>query len=455
MFLTFGKAPFVLFCVAILSGLGVLLLTPGGNQRRPDLIFALFSKEHKQAYERVIPEFERTHGVTVQLQLIDAHTLQTRLQAAMQAGAEVPDVVEIVEPSLGFFSRGPLADIGFVDLTQRVNEAGLRQRMVASRFGLWTSREHVFAIPHDVHPVMLAYRRDLFEKLDLHPEQMTTWNDFLAVGHKLVAMRGEDGFPRHYLIDLPSDGGGFFITLLWQAGGGLFDAQGQVRFDDDIAKRVALWFVQASRGPQKISTPCGWGQNLARCVVEERALCFITPDWRTKQFELDMPDSAGKFALMPLPAWDADGRRTSVMGGTGIAITKSSKKQDLAWEFIQELYLRDAAYGARYQATNILPPMRSAWNLPELNRPNAFFSNQPIGALYAALAPSVPEIYVTSYDDLARSKITEAVVNIGLQYEAHGDNGLDAFATTELQRCANYVRTSMARNHFINEKQQP
>ena len=456
MFLAFGKAPFALFCLAILSGLAVLALRPGHDQARPDLVFALFSKEHKAAYEKVIPSFEAKHGVKVQLQLIDPRTLQTRLSAALLSGAEVPDLVELIEPSIGYFTKGPLADVGFVDLTERIATEGLRERMVASRFALWSSRGRVFALPHDVHPVMLTYRRDLFEKLGITPEDLTTWDDVLAVGRKLSARTtGADGVPEHYLLDLPVDGSFGITTLLYQADGGLFDAQGRVRFDDAVARRVVRWYAQATRGSQRIAVTCGWGQSLARAAHDGRALAYLAPDWRVGQFEMDIPDLAGKFAVMPLPAWDRGGRRTSVMGGTGICITKASPKQDLAWALIKELYLREDVLGERFASTHILPPMRSAWDLPQLKEPNAFMSGQPVGSLYAALAPQAPEVYVSPYEEMARAKLNEAVVNVGLYYEAHGDDGLDDAVARELTRCADYVRATMARNRFLTSEATP
>ncbi len=150
-----GTAPLVLACVALGAGLLILLTRPGGGQR-PDLVFALFSKEHRQAYEQVLPAWQQQTGKTVQVQTLEIRALQGRLQAALQAGAPVPDVVELCEPSIGYFTAGPLEDCGLVDLTERVERAGLRERLVASRFGLWSSRGRIFAIPHDCQPVALS-----------------------------------------------------------------------------------------------------------------------------------------------------------------------------------------------------------------------------------------------------------------------------------------------------------
>jgi hypothetical protein len=49
-----------------------------------------------------------------------------------------------------------------------------------------------------------------------------------------------DGVIDRYMIDLPHTGGDALRLLLLQAGGGLFDADGNVTFDSDIAVDVLL-----------------------------------------------------------------------------------------------------------------------------------------------------------------------------------------------------------------------
>src|SRR5690242_12420340 len=114
----FGKAPLVIVLVALTSG--VALFFAGGfapkQQRRADLVFATFVKEQAEAYKPAIAEFERQNNVTVQVQVVDQAALQGRLQAAMHAGAEAPDMVELLFGTLGVFTKGPLEDVGFLDL---------------------------------------------------------------------------------------------------------------------------------------------------------------------------------------------------------------------------------------------------------------------------------------------------------------------------------------------------
>src|SRR3954462_14630972 len=216
----FGKAPLAILLLAICSGL--MLLGTGVEQRvepKPDLVYATFVKEHAEAYRPAIEKFEEENHVHIQVEVVDKVVVRERLQAALEAGADVPDMVELLAGTMGTFTRGPLKDVGFVDLTDRATSAHLNERLVASRFKMWSSRQRIFALPHDVHPVMLIYRRDLVEQLGIDVNTLTTWAEFERVGREVVTRDLDgDGVPDRYMIDLRPDGSDILRLLLLQRG---------------------------------------------------------------------------------------------------------------------------------------------------------------------------------------------------------------------------------------------
>lgn len=455
----YGKAPLAILLMAVLTG--VLLLASvvqSETREEPDLVFATFTKEHAAAYRPAIAEFEKKHGVTIQLQVVDQKALQSRLAAAMQAGAETPDMVELLEGTMGTFVKGPIEDVGFVDLTDKVNENNLLDRVVASRFPQWSSRGHIFALPHDVHPTLLAYRQDVVDELGIDVSKLKTWDDFARIAReKVVKDFDEDGVIDHYMMDLPINSGDIVRMMLLQRGGGMFDEQGQVTFDSEEAVDVIEWYVKAAwngggGGEEKISFPAGWGQNLAKAMQDGLIVFITTPDWRTAQFQMDMPSLAGKLRVMPLPAWEEGGIRTSTWGATGLAITKQAKERgkfDLAWELAMHLYYDAEQLGPRFADTNILPPLKAAWDQPEFEAPHPFFGGQRIGRLYANLAPDVPGDNSSPYLQQATAKLLEAVTRSAAYYEAHGEEGLRDVIRQNLKDAADQVRTRINRNVFL------
>jgi len=244
---------------------------------------------------------------------------------------------------------------------------------VEARVSLWTTRGHVFALPHDVHPVMLAYRADLVEQLGIDVETLKTWDDFTAAGRRVTADLDGDGALDRFMIDLQSGGSDYLMVLLLQRGIGLFDEQGELTFNQPATLDTLIWYLHQYYGEGRIAYDCGWGQPLAKAMSDGLVLFYIVPDWRAHLLEMESPKVSGKMKLMPLPAWEPGGRRTSVWGGSGLAVTKRGRDPELAWQFARQLYFDRAELGKRFADTSILPALKDAWALPLVRPMSAAF----------------------------------------------------------------------------------
>ena len=447
----YGKAPFWLLMFALASFVGLVSTRYGKAQQKPDLVLALSAPNHVAAYRIVEEEFEKKHGVNVALQLVNARALTTRLQNAMLAGTEVPDLAELPADAMRYFGRGPLKDIGFVDLTDRLASEGYRERLVEARLSLWTTRGRVFALPHDVHPIMLAYRADVVESLGIDVETLKTWDDFVAAGQRVTKDLDGDGTTDRFMIDLPSGGGHGFSIVMLQRGIGLFDEKMNITFNQPLMVDTLLWYVHQNYGPNRIAYDCGWGQPLAKAMADGFVLFYLTPDWRAHLFEMESPKVGGTMKLMPLPAWQPGGRRTSVWGGSGLAITKGGRNPDLAWQFAKELYFKRSEFGKRFLETSIIPALKDAWDLPEFSQASPYYSGQRVGSLYASLAGEVPPLWMNPYTIIAENKINEVILRVVEQFKQNGDTGLAEFAQSELDGAEAYMKRQMARNVFAQQ----
>lgn len=444
----YGRAPFWLTLSALASLVLLVWVRLGRAERRPDLVLALSAPNHVAAYRAVEQRFEREHGVDVALQLVHQRALTTRLQNALLAGTAVPDLVELPFDAMRYFGRGPLRDIGFVDLTDRLQSEGYRERLVEARLSLWSKAGRIFALPHDVHPVMLAYRADLVESLGIDVDSLTTWDHFVAEGRRVTVDRDGDGALDRFMIDLSSGANSGLRILLLQRGIGLFDEHANLTFNQTATIDTLIWYVRQSYGPTRIAFDCGWGQSLAKAMSDGLVLFYLAPDWRTNVFQLEAPRMAGKLKLMPLPAWQPGGRRTSIWGGSGLALTKRGKHPELAWQLARDLYFSYDELGRRFQDTNILPALKDAWGLAEFNEPNPYFSGQRLGQLFAQLATEVPPLWNNPYTILAENQLLEVVARAARHYELHGDQGLRQLVQSEVDAAEAHVRRYMARNAF-------
>lgn len=425
---------------------GVYIASRRGQKNTADLRLWTFAKPHADAYLKILPDFERKHPhKRIDIQVVAGEAVTSRLQAAFWSNLDVPDLVEVEISWAGSFFRGRFESIGFRDLTERIHQTGLWERIVQTRFAPYTTRGHIFGIPHDVHPVMLAYRRDLVEKLRIDVDAIRTWDEFVEIGRR-VTIPG-----KRFMMELPPAGTSSLEVMLFQRDGGYFDAQGNCTLDNEIAVQTMRYYVPLVAGRYRIGNDLGGGQIFTRALEDGYYLFMVAPDWRTKVIEQDVPKVAGRMALMPLPAFTAGGRRTSTWGGTMIGITKRCADPELAWELIMHLYLTKEALAQRFRDTNILPPARDLWDHPAYDEPRPFWSNQPLGRLYANLAPQTPPQYTSPYIGLAKAKLSEALIACVDYYNRYGERGFDGFVRQQMERAAAEVRRQMRRNPYLHE----
>lgn len=438
----YGNSALAMAGLATVSGAWLALRRP--NQQKADLRLWTFAKSHGEAYMQAVPTFQkRFPNISVDIQIVAWEAVTSRLQAAFWSDLDVPDLVEVEISTAGSFFRGPLESIGFLDLTERVHRSGLWERVVQARFAPYTTRGRIFGIPHDVHPVMLAYRRDLVEKLRIDVERIQTWDDFIEVGRRIT----EPG--KRYMIELPSSESSRLEALLFQRDGGYFDPEGNCIMDNEVAVQTMLAYVPMVAGRYRIASDLGGGQIFTRAVEDGYFLFMIAPDWRTKVIEQDVPKVAGRMALTPLPAVKPGGRRTTTWGGTMIGITKRCPNPDLAWELMMHLYFNKEDLAQRFRDTNILPPARDLWDHPAYYEKRPYWSHQPLGALYAQFAPDVPFQYTSPYISLAKAKLSEALIACVRYYETYSNRGFEGHVRKTLHYYAEEVRRVIRRNPYL------
>ena len=108
--------------------------------------------------------------------------------------------------------------------------------------------------------------------------------------------------------------------------------------------------------------------------------------------------------MMALPRFDPGDAPTGTWDGTMAGIPKASRHPDEAWAMIEWFYLSDAGIEARYRETNIIPPLRDAWDNPIFHQPDPLYGGQKTGERFIELADQVPPKYTTWATPLAAQR---------------------------------------------------
>ena len=378
--------------IALIAVASTLALVLWRVPQSEGMQFWVFARQYFIAYQPEVAEWNRENPErAVAMQLLQFTALERRLLSALRADTPVADCLEVERSVVGETFAGPLEDIGFVDLTERLAAGGWLERFNPPSFSPWTTRGRIFGLPHDVHPVLLAYRADLVEAAGIDVSKIETWEDFAREMAPLMAELGRDGRPLHYLLSYWPTNVDQTEILLLQAGGSFFDDRGQPALDTAVNARVMAQLAAWSVGPGRLAIDA---QEMTaagnRIRIDGTVVCTLMSDWLTGAWRADLPRLAGKMKLMPIPAWERGGRRTSVYGGTSLMIPQRTHDVDAAFAFALHLYTSPEVCDAFFREAGVIPPFRDLWARPVFDEPSPYFCGQPIGRMFIEQAPAVP-----------------------------------------------------------------
>jgi arabinosaccharide transport system substrate-binding protein len=444
--------------ISALAAISAIVLVLWPIPRKEGLVFWIFAKSHQRLYGPMTVAWNtvRQPSDRVHILLLSGGALQRRLLSGFLSGTPLPDLVEAYAQIVAQAFKGPLEDVGFVDLTDIVRAEGIAEQINTPSFAPWTSRGRIFGLPHDVHPVLLAYRADLVEAAGIDVAAIETWDDFVRLLRPLVRDIDGDGYPDRYLLNIWETNPELIESLMLQAGGAFFDAQERLVMHSDINARVLATVVSWTTGPDRVAVNAPEFDAAGNKMRLDGSVLFsLMPDWLTSAWRQDLPQLAGKAKLMPLPAWEQGGRRTTVMGGTMLGIPKRVKDFDSAWLYAKDLYLSPDLARASFRTTGIISPVKRHWTDPVYDEPSAYFGGQRYGRLYIAAAPDVPPRTSSPYNALAQIKLADSALALkayAMRSGRYTAAELLPEARRLLAQAEAQVRAQMQRNAFLAQE---
>lgn len=357
------------------------------------------------ALERLAARFEAEHeGTTVKVVDIGYDNAYDKMSVGFQAGTGLPDVITIeTDAAPGYVTQFPK---GLLDLAPILGDE--ESDFDPFKWSAGSDADGALRIaPWDSGPVALYYRTDIVAEAGVDIEAVETWDDLLAAGEVIKETTG------HTLLSTDLSAGGGFQMLLQQLGQGLFNEAGEITVDSPEAVRV-LTLLKTMNDEGLIKNVRGWDGRVTSAKDGDSAVTTEAV-WWIGTLQGDAPEHAGKYGVLPLPAFDAGGSRTSNNGGSGLAVPAQAKNPQLAAAFV-DFVLADADNQASMmKEEGLFPAYLPALEDAQFSEPIEYFGGQPVYETFAELTGKIPAISFTSDSaeatDIVANAVTAAVLN--------------------------------------------
>ena len=212
----------------------------------------------------------------------------------------------------------------------------------------------VYAIPWDIGPCGVFYKRDLFKKHAIDPTRIETWDDYIAAGQEIL--RKSHG--RTKMLPLaPADMHTHFEMLLQQARGQYFDEQGRVAINSSASRR-ALELMKRMRDAGICAEVPAWGHEWMAGFNADTIATYPLAVWlggTIKDTTGQYGDSKAKWGVFNLPAMERGGPRVSNVGGSVLVIPDQCSNKEAAWAFVEYALCTREGQVAQYANFDLFP----------------------------------------------------------------------------------------------------
>ena len=335
--------------------------------------------------EQLIPAFnERYPDIDVNIYMSGTN-MQSRFLLSLVAEVGAPDIsqLQLVDaPRFGPSGR-------MMDLTDRA-------RQYADQFSpsFWKNcvdDGHVFAIPWDMGPCAIFYKRDLFERCGIDPESVETWDDYVAVGRRIV--EGSHGETR--MLALSTQGMiGIFEILMQQNGGGVFDEEGRIIIHSrQNAEALAVLRKLLDSG---IASSMNIGSHEYYASLQnDRIATYPMAVWFGGSIKDYAAPTAGNWGVFRLPAYRPGGLRTSNLGGSVLVIPEQGVQKEAAWKYVEYALCTREGQLAQYRNFDLFPCLMTTFDDPFFDEPDPFYGGQKVRRLFATDIDKIPVLVRT------------------------------------------------------------
>ena len=353
-----------------------------------------------QIVKSALEVWKKQHpGVEVKVvsrEYADHHTAMT---TALATSSAMPDVMALEYGYVGRFAQSS----GLEDLNQPPYKANqYSHQFVAYAFQQgYSSAGGQIALPTDIGPGALFYRKDILDKAGVKEADLTSsWDSYIKAGQKIKSSTGA------YLVAHARDVKDIVIRSNVGAGEGIyFDSKtGQPNVTSERFVR-AFTLAKSVRDNQldgRINAWSNeWGESFKRATVATQMMGAWLGGHLSNWLA---PDTVGKWRSTQLPE-----NVQASWGGTFYAIPKRAEHKELAWDLIRHLTLDAAQQQKAFESNDAFPALLKAQEGPFFEQPISFLGGQKARLQWRNTARAIKPTAVFKHDAIA-----EEIVNAEL-----------------------------------------
>ena len=269
------------------------------------------------AQQKMVDKFNEEHpDIQVVLEAYGSD-FDTKISASMGSG-DAPDVM--------YMWNYPAYHEGLEPLDSYIEKEGeeYKKNFYSTLWNYNSYDGQIYGLPVGFTTHCVYYNKDLFEKAGVEePKDGWTWEDLEEKAKKINEATGVKGFSFSMKPD-PYD----YEMYLWSNGTAYCDKEGKMEgyVNSDKALETYKMFQDMAKDGYAVATEKSGSDEFE----SGQTAMFVYGAWAVKKYT----EAGVNFGLAKLPSFGTE-KSASILSSSGVAIAKSSKNKEAAWEFVK------------------------------------------------------------------------------------------------------------------------
>ncbi len=340
-----------------------------------------------KALQAVVPMFnEKYPKIKVSIEEFGTQPYE-KYGVVFASGEGMPDISPMESDFVHTYAENyPQVFLDMTDLAPDNWESTMDPSKIPTSYD---SEGRLVAIPWDSGPVVMYYRADMFEEAGIDPESIETYDDYIAAGKKLQEkLPGTKMLGFGFTID-----DGVWRSLMAQNGTYYLNTDGEVTINSEESLE-AINMIKKFIDEGIVMDTVNW-DGLIRANKSGQIATTITGGWWGGTLKDQIPELAGKFRIMRLPAFEKGSTSASTLGGSAFMITATDPiKKAASWAFLESALLSEEAHLVMYNDFGLFPSYLPVYKTEEFLQTDSYFGNQDYNKLLGEVTEDIlPVIY--------------------------------------------------------------
>ncbi|HEX6340256.1 ABC transporter substrate-binding protein [Umezawaea sp.] len=325
-----------------------------------------------------------------------------KLKTAFTAGTGAPDVAMVEFQEIPtFVILDALVDMG------EFGAGDDRDLYAEWAWSQATDGDKVYAIPVDGGPMALMYRRDLFERHQIPVP--TTWAGYAEAAARIKAVD-----PTAFVASFGSDGG-WINGLMWQAGCRPYGysaatARDQVKINLTSRECRKVFEFHGDLVDRGLMAKDPFFTADATAALDSgKYWTWAAAGWTPGYVAGSLKNTAGKWAVAPMPQWTEGADDQGDWGGSTFAVTKQARNKKAATTVARELFgSSEAAWDVGLNKAFLYPLVKEVAADPAFTgKAYEFFAGQKVNEIFVPVSGKLGEFQYTPFQDFVFSELND------------------------------------------------